>query len=636
VSATVLGGPRVDGRPRARIREDEPSRRRDLLLAVVVAVPFLVAGVRAATSGWVALGDDANVLVRARDVLTANHPLIGAWSSASIAIGEHVNQPGPLLFDLLWLPARLADDGGLAVGMAVVNAACAALAVVFGRRIGGTRGASAVAVASAALAWSMGSSLLHDPWQPHAVVFPFLLVLVLTWAMAVGDRAALPVAVAAASLVVQTHGSFVFVTPALCAIGAVALVVRHRRGVLRAAVLGAVLVALCWSQPVADQVTGTGNLGALVRGLGDAGTEQVGVRRATRLTADVVALPPFFARDSFDDAIRYPAGQPRFVDGAPNIAGLPSLAGALVGLALLAAALALAIRVAHRRGDSALALGLSVCAAAVVLSLVSTAAQPVGATGLSSHLQRYLWPVGALTCTLLVVAVLPRRWSAAAPAAVAVVLAILALPAHEVRASGPAADEPLAPVLRDLRAQLAERDLPSPVLVNTKTRYGEPWTSALMAVLQEQGVDFRVDDQGWARQIGTGRRDDGDSEWVLFFREGTMAEDVPAGARRIAHHAGLTFDERVELGRLERELRAVDVVLDDDGRAAVEADGLPAYADGRRPSTEELLDDGTLAELLRLGLVEVPDDRADELARYEQLRTFADRRTIAVYVAKRS
>jgi hypothetical protein len=638
MSATILGGPRVDGRWRAALRDPEPSRNALAFLTLLVAVPFVVAGARAATGGWIALGDDANVLLRARDVLTSNNPLIGAWSSASISIGENVNQPGPLLFDLLWLPARIAGDGGLAMGMALLNASCAAAAVVFGRRAGGLGGARAAAVAVAALAWTMGSSLLIDPWQPHAAIFPFLLVLVLVWAMVAGDVLALPVAAGVASLVVQTHGSFVFITPALCALGTGALVLRfrsngRRRSLARHAIVAAVVLAACWAQPVVDQVTGSGNLAALARGLGDSSTDDVGASRAIRLTADTLAIPPFVGRESFDEGIRYPPGQPRFIDGSP------STAGAVVGLVALGALLAVSLLVARRRGAHTVVLGLGVCAAAIVLSIVSTAAQPIGVAGLSAHLQRYLWPVGAMTAALVVSALAPRRWVVSVPVAVTAGLVVLALPAPAVRASGPAADAPLAPVMRDLRAQLADREIPEPVLVNTRTRYAEPWTSALMATLQELDVRFRVDDEGWARQIGTGRRDaEGSSsaaEWELYFREGAAAEEVPAGARRIARHDGLSLDEREELRRLERDLADVEVALNAAGRAAVAVDGLPAFADGRHPTTSELLADGTLAELLRLDLVEIPAEHDMDLARYQRLRTAVERETVAVYLARR-
>jgi hypothetical protein len=156
-----------------------------------------------------------------------------------------------------------------------------------------------------------------------------------------------------------------------------------------------------------------------------------------------------------------------------------------------------------------------------------------------------------------------------------------------------------------------------------------------MATLQGLGVDFRVDEEGWARQIGTGRRDDGRADSVLFFREGVAADAVPAGARRIARHAGLTMDEQAELGRRERRLDNLTVELNARGRAAVAVGGLPAYANGHQPTTSELLADGTLADLLRLGLVALPHDRAAELARYQQLRTAEDRATVSVYLAPR-
>jgi hypothetical protein len=220
-----------------------------------------------------------------------------------------------------------------------------------------------------------------------------------------------------------------------------------------------------------------------------------------------------------------------------------------------------------------------------------------------------------------------------APAMGTVVFAVLTIPAHASRV-GPAADAPIIPVMRDLASQLAHVELPEPILVNTATRYAEPWTSSLMAVLQGRGIDFRVDDEGWARQIGVARRDDGESVALLFFREGAGAQEVPEGARRVAFHDDLSFAERRELAALERSLGDVDVVLDADGAAAVAAGGYPALVDGI-PSAMSLLRDGTLADLLRNGLLVVPRERATDLARYEALQTRAERATIAVYVTPR-
>ena len=66
-------------------------------------------------------------------------------------------------------------------------------------------------LACAALTWVMGSELLIDIWQAHALLLPFLAYLVLM----VGHRGRqarwVPWAAAVASLLVQTHISYVYV-----------------------------------------------------------------------------------------------------------------------------------------------------------------------------------------------------------------------------------------------------------------------------------------------------------------------------------------------------------------------------------------------------------------------------------------
>ncbi len=46
-----------------------------------------------------------------------------------------------------------------------------------------------VTALSAGLAWSMGSELLFDAWQPHAMILPCWAFLVTVWALAAGDVA---------------------------------------------------------------------------------------------------------------------------------------------------------------------------------------------------------------------------------------------------------------------------------------------------------------------------------------------------------------------------------------------------------------------------------------------------------------
>ena len=59
------------------------------------------------------MGDQALLEIRARDVLTAHHPLLGTASSAALNRDQVVplNHPGPLMFDVLALPVRLFGGG---------------------------------------------------------------------------------------------------------------------------------------------------------------------------------------------------------------------------------------------------------------------------------------------------------------------------------------------------------------------------------------------------------------------------------------------------------------------------------------------------------------------------------------------
>ena len=119
----VVETPRDALRPLPR----RPWRPRIGTIATAVAIlPILIATIGAVTRGWVALGDNGLLLVRTEDVLTSHHPLLGTWTSASMAAGRAINNPGPLWFDLLAPFVRLGGpSAGLAAGVAIANAACA-------------------------------------------------------------------------------------------------------------------------------------------------------------------------------------------------------------------------------------------------------------------------------------------------------------------------------------------------------------------------------------------------------------------------------------------------------------------------------------------------------------------------------
>jgi hypothetical protein len=161
-------------------RPPSPGTRRLAWACVALALlPIVVAAIRAIAGDWVAVGDNAYFAIRARDVLTDHHPLLGTWTSASLTIGLDVNNPGPLLFDALALPVKLGGDAGLAIGVALINVASVVGMAVAARRQAGVRGVVAAMAAATALGWAIGSELLVDPWQPHSLLLPVLCYLVL-------------------------------------------------------------------------------------------------------------------------------------------------------------------------------------------------------------------------------------------------------------------------------------------------------------------------------------------------------------------------------------------------------------------------------------------------------------------------
>jgi hypothetical protein len=620
--------------------------------SMAAVTPVVVAVVRAVHDGWIAIGDNAFFTIRARDVLTAHHPLLGTWTSASRTLGTEVNNPGPLLFDVLAIPARLAGDGGVAAGVAALNvAAIAGIAVVALRR-GGPRFVAAAMAMAAALVWSMGSELLFDPWQPHSLLLPFLCLLTLVWGLAGGDWALLPWAVLVASLIVQTHLSYALLVALQMAWGVAWLLLRTRRAAVdhrapaasrrrwTVAAGGAALV--CWAQPGIDQLAGEGNLASLARSAtggaaGDAG--HLGLALGARLVAWVLAVPPFFGRPAFERALVLPGP-------------LPSLTRAVAGLVVLVAAL-VAVAVVWRRaagpedagGRGAAADAAAIAVLGVLVAVGTAGALPAGELGIAAHQFRWLWPIGAFSAFALGSAAISSsvgvlgRSAGIAAAVVAVVLGALAVPSWNPHA-GPSADARFAPTTKRLVAQLDDVD--GPVLFDMRgIRFAEPYSAPVLAALQARGIEFVVDDAAMVRQLGRSRRASRREARTLprlIEREGDAAFRPPPGAAVVARVEGLSPAEKATLDALEEEvagyIRESGLILNRRGIEARRAGRLPAVSLGGSELRDPDLLIGTadLALIVQAGLAPIEPAWQARFARVAELRERWNFRTVALFL----
>jgi hypothetical protein len=232
------------------------------------------------------------------------------------------------------------------------------------------------------------------------------------------------------------------------------------------------------------------------------------------------------------------------------------------------------------------------------------------------------------------------RGYARAGAGVAVVLAGLTVPAWNAR-SGPSADAASIPTARLLVERLDLGGVDAVLFDARGLRFAEPYSTVVLLELQRRDVDFRVDDEILARQVGTSRLVDNDDEPPLprlLEREGDAALEPPPGAAVAARVRALTIEQKEELDALEQEVarRIADdgLVLNERGRRVQRENGLPALRD----AGVELRDPAPLlgtAELIRIVREDLADlDAADErtFRRYAELRHAWNTRTVALFL----
>lgn len=522
--------------------------------ALGAAIPVTVAGIRGIRSDWYPIGDNAFFPLRGLDVLTEHNPLVGTWTSASLSVDRRINNPGPLLFDLLAGPVRIDVAVGTVVAIVALHLAMVVLGVWFAHRVAGPLGAAAAAAAFAALQWAMGSEILVEPWQPHSLLPAFLAYLVLIWAVASGLPTALPWAAAVGSLVLQTHLSYAVLVPGLALLGAVALVVVARRGAehthagtcLRRPVVASIVVLVAaWALPVYDQLFGQGNLRAVLSG-GSGADQRAGVGFAARVVASVGAVPGGWTPGGFS-GLEVDLLEDRAPGVAPRLEGLATTGSAVAWGIAAAAAVVVVTVLTWRRRDRVWATALAVAAAAMALTVVTIGILPVSPVlGVAAHQLRPVWPVVLFsTACVLAAALVVVPKGAAAMGVVLVVLVVLGIPARNA-ATGPSADAWAIPIVRELVSQLGPLDDAGLVLVDLSViRFAEPYSTPVMLELERRGVPFVVDDPIAVGQLGVGRalRPGDTVDLVLRVVDGHGAESPEAGWERLAYVPGRTDRE---------------------------------------------------------------------------------------------
>ena len=344
------------------------DRRLVAVAVVVVAAPVVAALIRALDAGYVVNGDQAIIAARATDVFTARFPLVGGFSTATYLVAEPAYHPGPLLFWLLAVPARLHWSGALPAVMAAVNLASAAGVLLLARRRGGDGLMLATAAALVLAFGSLRTDVIRDVWNPAAAVVPFALLIYLCWSLACGELRLLPLAVLVASFTMHCHVAYVVPSLLLLAVGLV-----------------------CWSGPLIDR----DNLGTLADAAG-ARDEALGSVAGLHAVERALGVSPWWLHRA-----QSPLTRVADVVSGPPVATWVTAAALLVALGVL-----LGIAGRRRRADvvAACAVALALCLALYLL----TASYPKGPEQLASYGYTSWWAAPAGMFAWLTVG-----WSAA-------------------------------------------------------------------------------------------------------------------------------------------------------------------------------------------------------------------------------
>jgi hypothetical protein len=643
--AQVLGARPVLADQAASTRTG-PRRPPVLLVAGVLLALLPIATATARALGhldWFPVGDNAVVYARTTDVFSGDTPLLYMWSTGSNWAEEAFNNPGPLFYWVLAGPSALLGPQGPAVAVALLNAGAVVGIALVARRRGGDLLAAAAVLVAAALAHSMGSELLYDPWPPNSLLLPFLLYLLLAWSAADGDLLAIPLMAGLGSLLLETNLSYALLVPgmAVWAIGAVAVHLwrerrRHpeawpdrRRQARRSGAAAVVVLLVLWTPTVIEQLTseGPGNLTLMVRGMSDL-PFALGPSGALRLLAGVAALPGWWFRGSI-----------------PGLyADTPSIGAARLGALALGGLFVVLGWLAVRRRDRMSVAGLGTAAAALVVAFVTVDRSPVDVFGeLSPYRTRFLWPVAALVTLALGVALvrrlLPgaraRRLAVIASVAATAGLAIANLP-YYAQARGTHQPPYAVPIVQDLRRQLGGLDEDATVFADWEgdSFNHQYFMSGVLAELAGRDIPFKVEAKHLLRTFGTSHEFTGHNADIrLTVRTGERVFERRRGEERVAFHEGLTQAERAGLRRLGAQI----IRFVDDGRLRLTPVGAASLEriQGKpweTPDGRAFVESGAALKVYQHGFLQLDATWARRFARYVQLEDRSDDRTVGVFL----
>jgi hypothetical protein len=523
-------------------------RQRPWIVAVVVvATPIAVLLGRVLRSRFLPASDLALIELRVRDVGGRYTPLVGAFSR------YHWNHPGPLLFFLLAAPYRLFGSSGsalLAAGTLLNLVAALGCVWLFWRR-GGTAGMALGGLVLLVLLRALAGQVLAVPWNPFAIVLPFLLLTLVAWSIACGDDWLLVVAVGLATFCVQSHVGSILVAGTLVAFAVAAFALHVWRGVasspLRTAIISVLVGFVLWIPPIVDQFKPRGgNLSALWRFWIGPHAPVTGWARGARIVNAQFAIPaPWMSGHEAT---------------SPFTGGLAPPWHVPWTLMLLIAAGVIAQR---RRDWSSLSL--------VAIVILTTGAAWASASQVVDepygYLLRWTWTLGAIAWfaigwTTLRVVTDRTVTGASRQVAAAAALAGIALAAATTIA-GLHADLP------DHKTERALREL-DPALFATARRARTPIlvTSApdlasasladgVLLQLNRRGVDARADDTNDRYRLDehhTMPRGEARSTIVAAANAAIDQYDGKAAYRRIASYDTLTTGQRAFLASVAEEV----------------------------------------------------------------------------------